>query len=332
MGFRQVVLSLVVLAASLACRAPPAPSAPLAPVAREAPVVAAPVSFKPQSWSVVSSRGRATLSQSATRENECSLACVIQGKPTWERPDCLARDTDFAFVSDDCGTALVLLEYPLRADPAEATVVAAALKHPAPPVFFTVGQILPELKGGESRRVRWLAGVVGEPGDPPRQDTAGTAVELATLDGARRTMRFASPEDLLVAPHRPAPAEPVAAPAPAPEPVALPPSGTGLYRYVGADGSTEFVMGLDQVPARFRKSARPVQADVSAVKGEPPPRRAPITDPPPMQPQHVIPNTVRSAPPPRAQPTSNCVFGLSGPACDAVRNAERQSAENPQGQ
>lgn len=329
MGFRQVVLSLVVLAANLACRAPPAPAAPLAPVAPAAPEVAAPVAFKPQSWSVVSSRGRATLSQTATRENECSLACVIQDKPVWERPDCLARDTDFAFVSDDCGTALVLLEYPLRAEPAEATVVAAALKHPAPPVFFTVGQILPELKGGESRRVRWLAGVVGEPGDPPRQDAAGTAVEFATLDGARRTMRFASPEDLLVAPHRPAPAEPVAAPAPEPEPVA--PSGTGLYQYIGADGSTEFVMGLDQVPARFRKSARPVQADVSAVKGAPPPRRAPITDAPPKPPQQVSPTTtVRSAPPPPAQPTPNCVFGLSGPVCDAVRNAERQAAENPQ--
>jgi len=49
---------------------------------------------------------------------------------------------------------------------------------------------------------------------------------------------------------------PAASPAPAPAP---PAKGSGRYLYVDAEGQLQFADSLDEVPARFRHEAKPLQ-------------------------------------------------------------------------
>lgn len=317
MVLRVVVLrwALVVLLANLGCRAPAEATAPVPPPVVEE--VAAEAPSNPLSWSVVSSNGQASLTQTAGAEDACTLRCALQGKQAWEQPGCLARDSDFAFVADDCATAILILEYPQRAEPSWSTVVAVVVRGTGRPDSFSLGEVLEHPKG-EGRRLRWLAGVVGEPGVKPHVNEAGTAVEFSTLDGVARTVRFSHPEDFRVGPARPPPRQ-----------VAVTTDESGLYQYVKADGSTEFVMGLSQVPARYRKSASPVQADISAVQGAPPsayrPRSSGSSSSSFTTGYDGRLPSVRTSPAAQpAAPSQGCVFGLSGPACDVVNKVEAQ--------
>lgn len=217
-------------------------------------------------WTVTSGNGSATLTQTALPDDACSLRCELKGKPAWTQQTCLGRNTDFAFVSEDCATSLLLFEYPLRAATTQETPIAVVLKADGGLTQLKLGQLLDVSRlRGEGRRVRWLAGVVGEPGVKPHLNSAGTALEFATLDGADCTVRFDKPEDFF-----------------APGVSAAPARGSdqpdGMYQYVGEDGSTQFVMGLSLVPPRFRKRATRVESDVSTVKGTKMPYKPPSYD------------------------------------------------------
>jgi hypothetical protein len=277
MGIARVVFWVVVVS-NLACRAPPEPVAP------PSSAVDAPPS--PFAWTVSSSKGLAVLTQRPESDGACALECALERKRAWTQPVCLGRTTDFAFVSDDCATAVMILEYPLRAARTESTPVALVVKGALPVVTYTLEQVFEQVANsrGEGRRVRWLAGVVGEPGAVPHLDATGTAIEFATLEGHSRRVRLSNPEDFALwrAP---------SATAPTPNPAApLESAGTdasGLYQFVDGEGSTQFVMGLSQVPARFRNKARPVGAQISAVKGTkmperpaPPLAQLPVVEPP----------------------------------------------------
>ncbi|MDP1827132.1 MAG: hypothetical protein Q8L48_27915 [Archangium sp.] len=266
-------------------------------------------------WHVSSSSGGAVLEQTALPDDACSLRCALQGQQVWVHATCLARGTDFVFVSEDCSTLVALNEYPLRADPTELTVAGAIATAKGP---FTVrsvrlGELVDSRKlRGEGRRVRWLAGAVGEPGVKPHLNTAGTAIEFATTDGTHRTVRFTNPEDLHARAATAATAEPTGS------------DPNAMYQYVGEDGSTHFVTGLSQVPARFRKRATRVDSEVSSVKGEKMPQRwsppssgssRSVMDGAPAQP-------AASKLTPDAPANNGCVFGLNGAACDAVNRAQ----------
>lgn len=278
-------------------------------------------------WSVSSAKGTAVLTQTALPDDACALRCEVKGKVSWTEQSCLSRVTDFTFPADDCSRVLTLLEYPVRAATIEKTVAAAALTATgAPGVVKTKVYVLGELvdvsrlRGGEGKRVRWLAGVAGEPGSKPRFNSDGSGIEFGTTEGATRAVRFG--EELGAARVSAAPSAPAATRA----------AETGLYQYTGADGSTHVVMGLAQVPSAYRKSATLVESEIDTVASmkkpappAPPPRRD--TDPawmkafarPPPTSAPPVPPTppVQRAPPARPQGGGQ-IFGLSGPAGDAV--------------
>ena len=261
-------------------------------------------------WTVSSWRGVATLTQTALPDDACSLHCEVSGKKAWVREACLVRKTDFIFVSDDCGAVVTLNEYPLRADKTELTPLAATLTVKGNPPEFShrvirLGEFV-DASGlpGEGRRVRWLAGVVGEPGTRPHVSADGTAIEFSTLDGTSRSVRFKNPEDFL------------------PKVAAAPAQAELMYQFTGDDGATQFVFGLNQVPAKFRKRARLVESEIGSVEAAPMPNRPlPVVTriertqgeprPPPMTPPVVV----------KASPeAAECkIFGLPGPACNAVQ-------------
>lgn len=286
MGIARVVFWLVVVS-NVACRAPPEPVAP------PSSVVDAPAP-SPFAWTVSSSNGLAVLTQRSEREGACELACVLEGKKAWAQPVCLGRKTDFAFVSDDCATAVLILEYPLRATQPESTPVALVVKGALPVETYTLGQVFERVANarGEGRRVRWLAGVVGEPGVVPHLDATGTAIEFATVEGRNRRVRLSNPEDFTLwrAPTATAPT-----PSPAAPMKREAADTSGLYQFDDDEGSTQFVMGLSQVPARFRNKARPVGAQISAVTGTKMPAR-------PAPPQFAPPIEPVKRPPPQKPP------------------------------
>lgn len=299
MGFKRIAMGVLVVAVSLGCRAKEAPP-PLPPP--EPPPAAPP--GNPLTWSITSFGGQATLSQTSLSDT-CSLECTRAGQQVWRRPLCLGRSGDFAFISDDCASGVLFLEYPLRGTPVVLVLNAAGAATP-----FTLEQVMrePARTRGEGRRIRWLAGVVGEPGVKPHLSAGGDAVEFTTLEGVPRSARLSHLEDLRLR----EPAAQVAGP-----------GGAGLYQFTDDEGSTQFVMGLDQVPARFRKRATPVEAQISAVRSAPlPPRAATFA---PKGSEVAFPTTVllspRADPEPRAEPALpgqpgsgaiiTCPFGLN---------------------
>jgi hypothetical protein len=267
-------------------------------------------------WSVTSPSGVARLSQTGLTDDACALECEVGGRSAWKAQVCLGRRTDFAFVSKDCGSTVMLFEYPLKTGTPEETSVAVSMSGGTAPRAFKLGELGAPSRG-EGKRVRWLAGVVEEPGVKPHLNADETAVEFTTFDGQVRTVRFGNPDDFV--PRRAgSPAQPVV-----------------MYQFTDADGATQFVVGLENVPQKFRKRARPVESEVDTVKGvklpprfDRPPSRADeeslqrlqadyqkLLNPPPRPPE-----------PPKDpnDPTQCHIFGLPGPACQAVQAAERQ--------
>ena len=165
---------------------------------------------------------------------------------------------------------------------------------------------------GEGKRFRWLAGVAGEPGAKPHFNEAGNGIEFGTSEGTRRTVRFS--EDLAV--KRALQAAQASA------------GGNGMYLYTGADGSTHFVMGLAQVPKKFRKNASPVESEIdTVVSGAQPPARARddtwATTASPAFPSYFAPERAPPASIGQSWNPNEChIFGLLGPACQAVQLRE----------
>lgn len=268
-------------------------------------------------WSVSSPNGAARLMQTALEADACALECEVSGKSSWKVQSCLSRGTDFNFVSNDCATALTLYEYPLKTGTPESTAVAAALVGKGTAVrVFRLGE-LGSPSSGEGKRMRWLGGVVGEPGVKPHVNSTETGIEFMTVDGQAHTVRFANPDDFL--PQRAAPTAPVAQAA-----------GTdGLYQFTDQDGATQFVMGLQQVPQKFRKSARPVESEVAVMEET----RRPYRPSTPTTSSVSAPMATRPSAAPTASPTgagepealkNTCgIYGLTQDGCMGVMGYRR---------
>ena len=265
-----------------------------------------------QSWAITSSNGGATIAQAASAADACVVRCTVAGKELWSKPVCLGRSTDFIFVSEDCAAALVLSEYPQRLEPVALTPVASSVSG-GEVRTFRLREVMDEAATrGEGKRVRWLQGVVGEPGVRPHLNPKGDGIELTTLDGVSHAVRFSTPDDL--APARAAPA-PVAS------------NNTEvMYQFVDAEGSTQFVMGLSQVPRRFQKSATPVDAQINTVAHvKMPPRPPSFATSRPVTSRPAAPPPAQLAPP---GDSSGChIYGLQGSACSAVQNSMNRHAQ-----
>ena len=157
--------------------APPTPPTPPAPT--------------PLSWQVFSWGSAAALTQTAVDPRTCTLVCARDGKQVWSQPVCAAASSDFVFVAEDCSIAMVLFEYPMRGTPTESTHVAATVSGEGAQLY-TLEQVMnqPARSKGEGRRVRWLAGAVGEPGvKPHKAGEAGVEFSNRCTDRCLRSTR-----------------------------------------------------------------------------------------------------------------------------------------------
>lgn len=260
-------------------------------------------------WSVISPSGAARLMQTALPDDACALECEVSGKSSWKVQSCLGRGTDFNFVSNDCATVLTLFEYPLKTGTPDSTAVAAALVGGTAMRVFRLGELGAPSRG-EGKRIRWLGGVVGEPGVKPHLNSAETGIEFMTVDGQAHTVRFANPDDFI--PQRAVP-------------VAQAPATDGLYQFTDGDGATQFVMGLNQVPKKFRKSARPVESEVGVMQetrrayrpSTPSTSSAPVATRPAPSPQPTAPAE------PEAFKNTCGIYGLTQDGCMGVMGYRR---------
>ncbi len=269
---------------------PPATPAPFvaAPPPTLRPVAPPPEAPSPPhlGWTATSWSGHARLVHGATAPTACHARCEVDGGVTWAVDACLGEDGDLPFVSGDCAVAVVLQAYPEVSEALKLTRVGTVVAAGQPPKPVLLGQLMPRLTGLRpgARRVRWLAGVLGEPGNSPHLSGDGLGVVLSTLDGATHTVAFAD-----------FPRLPTLEPLHAAERA----DPGGLFTFTDDEGSLQVVQGLGAVPERFRRRAQPVTGTVSAMEGPKATPRAPgspsFADFPPSTPG---PRPSPSAPPP----------------------------------
>lgn len=252
-------------AAAMLCMSSCQRPAPPEPVVAEA---ALPSPSYETLWTSASPSGRAFLEQ--RRGEGCSLVCVTEsGKEAWQLAECLAEKDDLRFVGDDCETALILYPLPTR----DSSWAKAPLLR-----LLRGGVVTSTLRGSDipgldlsATRFRWLGGVLGEIGAPPHYSADGSAVEFELRTQAGRRMERIPLKQTVA---------PVAQAGVAMEP--LTGDDSTLYTWTDENGDLQVAQGLSQVPAQFRKRARPVVGEVGVIEGvkrTPPAKKAEVQQP-----------------------------------------------------
>ncbi len=253
------------------CRAPPSSppaevSAPaLAESASPDPLGPPPPAVAPHlTWHVVSAGARANFQQSARSLNDCTVQCQVGADEAWRRDECVALDTDLVFVSDDCSFAVVLKEYPHRAESLPQTVVGAVVTS-----AHTTVMLLENVTTGtgvdvHGQYVRWLDGVLNSPGARPKISADGLSIELTLADHHPRAWplasfaAFSNGSPLVL----PSPEMPVASTGATTPQVVSEGDPNAMYSYLDGEGSTQVVQGLARVPSKYRKQAQPIEAEI----------------------------------------------------------------------
>ena len=254
-----VVLALAqsaVLIVAAGCKKPGAPAASaLAPA--PAPVEASIVddATRRLGWVTYSGLG-AEARQVGQGPGECTVTCSPRAGTGWTRQGCFGTETDFRFVSDNCGQLVILYEYPENESANADIVVGMVVASEKDPVALRLSKFMQsssQLRTNK-RHVMWLAGVLGVPGTAPRVSADGSAVEFVTIDKVPHALTFAA----LGAWVDKGPKGPTEASAGAKA------GGGGLYQWVDEDGSTQ-VGSLTQVPPRLRSKAVAIEAEVTVM-------------------------------------------------------------------
>ena len=155
---------------------------------------------------------------------------------------------------------LVLNEYPLLVSPLERTVVGRVIGSgiDAP---ILLSHLMASVPSSTSKRLRWLDGVLGADGERPHLSADGRAIELTTADHHQQHLAF---DQLSALVQRPAPRLVEPARTVVAQPKRLEVDENGLFTYVDAHGSTNVIQGLRNVPAKYRGSAEPVDAEIES--------------------------------------------------------------------
>jgi hypothetical protein len=182
---RRLILSLLIAAAGCKKPAPP-----------EAPVEAQPAvsnEVRHLNWSIFSSGG-AEVRQTATAANDCTTTCSVQGAASWSRSECAGLDTDFRFVSNDCGQLLVLFEHPDAQPALNDRIVGSLYLAENDRVPLRLNRFMQSSAGirVNGKHMMWLAGALGIPGQAPSLSADGTAVEFVTIDKVPHSIPFSA--------------------------------------------------------------------------------------------------------------------------------------------
>ena len=221
-------------------------------------------------WGKFSKAGNAEVRQSARSADDCSLACFRKGTQVWARPGCAALDTDFSFVSDDCGQVIVLYEHPEVASQKANSQVGSIFSAAPEAVPLLLSSFLKDFSSVRINKkyLRWLGGALGEPGARPSDRADGAGIEFETLDHATHSHTFEQLLEIKAA--RVAEAEPGKSRGAGGDP-------QGLYQWADSSGSVQ-ISEFAQIPKKFRKSATPITAELMDVgaaapvhRGEPDP-------------------------------------------------------------
>lgn len=258
-----LLMSVMVVAGGCSKKEPPVAIAP--PIA--------PQNQKPVQWETMSFNGVAVLT-SRGDASSCEVSCVgLGGKTVWTRNECIATRNDLHFVSPDC-VVVVLRDTPAVKDSVAASPVGAVWKGGVDaPTMIRFHQVAGEgaAKLSDSGKwFAWLRGTLEHEGDRPHYDALGKGFEFDTLDGKHVLLTFAELAEWV---DRPPPAPPpvIDASVVVAEPVAeAPPSSDEMYRWTGADG-VEQIGTADQVPEKFKKRAKRIDAELGLVKADKPP-------------------------------------------------------------
>lgn len=144
-------------------------------------------------WTTHAAKG-AEVRQVARSVEDCTLSCTSNGQTAWSRPGCVAVDTDYRFVSNDCEQLVILHENPTF-DGAHAEAVVGSVVVPGAPAVplrlkrFMQSSTKLKING---RHVRWLGGVLGSPGIKPGLSTDGNGIEFETIDQVPHALTFAA--------------------------------------------------------------------------------------------------------------------------------------------
>ena len=187
------VLAVFLLGLSSGCNRPPAAAAELDVAPGDeggvAPVVAAEPPALERSY--LSADGQAQLRE-RERQGGCDTTCSTKGGAVvWSRAECVVGPGAVAFISADCAKAVVLLTRPSAATAWKDTEVGG---------FYELGRLRDRYRGAPMLDAkiarqrdgcwRWLAGVEGEPGRPPRYGQDGSYVVFETLNGRATRVPF----------------------------------------------------------------------------------------------------------------------------------------------
>ncbi|MBL8916418.1 MAG: hypothetical protein JNM17_37300 [Archangium sp.] len=256
-------MSVVLVASGCPQKEPPVARPPPPAVAHQLPL----------QWETMSFNGVAVVSSRGEDERSCEVRCVGRGGATmWMRNECIATRNDLHFVSPDCVVA-VLKDAPPVKDSVAASPVGAVWKgNVDAPTLIRLHQVAaPESVAlSESGKwFAWLKGTLDREGERPHYDTLGKGFEFDTLDGKHVLLTFAQLEEWVDRPPPPPP-PPIAAPVAVKEPVPETPASDEMYRWTGADG-VEQVGTADQIPEKYKKRAKRIDAELGVVKADKPP-------------------------------------------------------------
>ncbi|MFO0598148.1 MAG: hypothetical protein U0228_22790 [Myxococcaceae bacterium] len=209
----------------------------------------------PEEWRTSSSSGSAVLI--GRRDGTaCEVSCA-SGDAGWKRSECLARESDLRFVSDDCATFIKLVDTPKVEEPLARAVVGEVISANGPPTPLRLGKLAAPAVARVSQSGKWFAwlrGCLEAAGEPPRSIDGGVAYE--SLDGVSHVITFAE-----------ASAWVDALPTPDPPSAEGAKNGTddvALYQWEDKSGAV-MVTPLSQVPARYREKATRISSEISVV-------------------------------------------------------------------
>lgn len=245
------------------CRPEAAPAVASPPVAQPAAPAVAPAS--PREWTAEAAGGRVVVHQVAAGAG-CRLTATEGDVLRWSADVCAATRDDLCFVSPDGERLLVLHPLPegtAGKDWSKATVAEILARGKVERTLAGIDLVARSFISEMSRDYSWVKGVGSGPGVAPRYAEGGAAVVIDVVDGATLTLGF----DGSGIPGRARAGKGDELPALV-EGYSPEADESTLWRWEDAEGGLHF-SHWNQIPARFRRKAVPVTADVGSFTADP---------------------------------------------------------------
>jgi hypothetical protein len=146
-------------------------------------------------WSTVSPDASVELKQTAKTKDVCELNCTAQAgkKQLWSTDLCFATKNHLRFISNDCEKIVLLDPLPQRIGANwRGAQVAFLYRRTEVEKTASAGSMVKDAtKIRElAKHFYWLGGVLGVPGNSAKYREDGTGVDLESIDGKPKTIKF----------------------------------------------------------------------------------------------------------------------------------------------